>query len=265
MTAGRLLAVFAHPDDESIVAGGTLAACAEAGVEVHVVSVTHGEQGPIADPGLATRETLGTVRAGELRAAAEALGVSAVECLDYHDSALEWSDPRELRDDLVRRVRDFCPDAVVTFGPEGLYWHPDHVAVHRAATAALEVLAARGFAPCVYYATWPQGLAESLASAAACRGLPADLWGLSPRCFGAPADTITNMVDVRSFLAAKLRALRSHRTQLHPAHLLLSLPDDLAQEFLGREYFVRSRPRGTTADWLAAVVCFEPISSRQGC
>jgi hypothetical protein len=62
------------------------------------------------------------------------------------------------------------------------------------------------------------------------------------------------VVDVRSFVAAKLRALRSHRTQLDPAHLLLSLPDDLAQEFLGREYFVRSRPRDGAADWLAAVL-----------
>jgi LmbE family N-acetylglucosaminyl deacetylase len=254
MTRGRLLAVFAHPDDESLVAGGTLAACAAAGVEVSVVAVTHGEEGPIADPGLATRETLGAVRAGELRAAAEALGVSAAECLDYHDAGLHWSEPGQLRDDLVRRVRDCRPDAVVTFGPEGLYWHPDHVAVHRAATAALGVLAAEGLAPCVYYATWPNGLAESLVLAAAGRGRPTDLWGLSPGCFGAPAETITNVVDVRPFLAAKLRALRSHRTQFHRAHLLLSLPDDLAHEFLGREYFVRPRPCDTATDWLAAVV-----------
>jgi LmbE family N-acetylglucosaminyl deacetylase len=258
MNPARLLAVFAHPDDESLVAGGTLAACSAAGVEVRVVSVTHGEEGPIADLSLATRETLGAVRASELRAAADALGVRAVECLAYPDGALRWSDAGRLRDDLAGRIRDWRPDAVVTFGPEGLYWHFDHVAVHRAATAALDAVTGEGYAPYVYYATWPDGLAESLVSAAAGRGRPADLWGLSPACFGAPAATITTVADVRPFLAAKLRALRSHRTQLEPDHLLLALPDDLAREFLGREYFVRSRPRNNAADWLAGVVQARP-------
>jgi LmbE family N-acetylglucosaminyl deacetylase len=261
MNAGNLLAIFAHPDDESLVAGGTLAACVTAGVAVRIISVTHGEQGPIAHPGLATRTSLGAVRAGELRAAADALGVGAVECLDYPDGALRWSDPDRLRDDLAGRIRAGRPDAVITFGPEGLYWHRDHIAVHRATMAALETLAGDGYAPWVYHATWPHGLAESLVSAVAGRSHPADLWGLSPGDFGVPADTITTVVDVRPFLAAKLRALRSHRTQLQPAHLLLALPDDLAREYLGREYFVRSRPRNAAADWLAGMTRNRPSSS----
>jgi LmbE family N-acetylglucosaminyl deacetylase len=261
MSSGRLLAVFAHPDDESLVAGGTLAACAAAGVEVRIVSVTHGERGPIAHPSLATRASLGAVRAAELRAAAVALGVGAVQCLDYPDGALKWSDPDRLRDDLAGRIRDWRPDAIITFGPEGLYWHRDHIAVHSATMAALETLAAEGIAPWVYHATWPHGLAESLVSALAARGDPADLWGLRPGDFGVPAETITSVVDVRPFLAAKLRALRSHRTQLHPAHLLLALPDDLAWEFLGREYFVRPQPRDAAADWLAGATRSQPSSS----
>ena len=261
MTRSHLLAIFAHPDDESLVAGGTLAACAAAGVAVGIVSITHGEQGPIAHPGLATRGSLGAVRAGELRAAAGALGVATAECLDYPDGGLRWSDLDRLRDDLAGRIRAGRPDAVLTFGPEGLYWHRDHIAVHRATMAALETLCGEGCAPWVYHATWPHGLAESLVSAASGRGQPVDLWGLSPGDFGVPADTITTVIDVRPFLAAKLCALRSHRTQLHPAHLLQALPDDLAREFLGREYFVRSRPRDAAADWLAGVTRHRPSPS----
>jgi LmbE family N-acetylglucosaminyl deacetylase len=250
MTHGRLLAVFAHPDDESLVAGGTLAACAAAGVEVRVVSVTRGEAGPIADPALATRRSLGDVRAGELRAAAAALGFGAVECLDYPDGELSRSDPERLRGDLARLIRDWRPDAILTFGPEGLYWHRDHIAVHDTTAAALDVLAGEGLAPRLYHATWPHGMAGALVAAMAGLGRPADLWGLYPADFGVPAEAITTVVDVRPFLAAKLRALRCHRTQLPPDHLLRVIPDDLAREFLGREYFVLARRRGDEADWL---------------
>src|SRR5262249_1712800 len=165
MNSGNLLAIFAHPDDESLVAGGTLAACAAAGVAVQIVCGTHRGQGPIAPPPLATPGSLGAGRAAELRTAADALGVGGVECLDYPDGALRWSDPDRLRDDLAGRVRAGRPDAVITFGPEGLYWHRDHIAVHRATTAALDTLAGNGYAPWLYLATWPHGLAESLASA----------------------------------------------------------------------------------------------------
>src|SRR5262245_40956512 len=218
MNRERLLAVFAHPDDESLVAGGTLAACAAAGVEVRIVSVTHGEQGPIADPILATRDTLGTVRSGELRAAAAALGAAGSECLDYPDGGLRWVDPVRLRDVLARLARDWRPDAVLTFGPEGLYWHRDHIAVHDASAAALNVLAGEGFTPWVYHATWPSGMAEALVAAVADSGRSVDLWGLEPSDFGVPVDVITTVVDVRAYLSAKLQALRSHRTQLPKDH-----------------------------------------------
>jgi LmbE family N-acetylglucosaminyl deacetylase len=252
MTTGRLLAVFAHPDDECILAGGTLAACAAAGREVIVVSATRGEQGPIAHPSLATRESLGAVRERELRAAADALGLAAVECLDYPDGQLKWLDPVRIQEDLARRLRHLRPDAVITFGPEGLYWHGDHVAIHRFMMAALDSLSGEGSAPWVYHATWPEGRMRALVSALAERGVAADLWGLHPEQFGAPVGSITTVLDVRPFLASKLRALRCHRTQLPPDHLFHVIPDDLAEEFLGGEYFVRARPSDPASerDWL---------------
>jgi LmbE family N-acetylglucosaminyl deacetylase len=253
---GRILAVFAHPDDESIVAGGTLAACAAAGCKVAIVSATRGELGPIADPNLATAETLGSVRALELRAAALALGLgeSAAECLDYPDGALSRAEPGRLEGDLERRIRAQRPDAIITFGPEGLYWHRDHIAVHRHTLAALDSLGREGIVPEVYYATWPLGLMGDVVSALAEPGRTIDLWGLQPADFGAPAETITTVVDVRPFLVPKLRALRSHRSQLGAGHLFRVIPDDLAEEFLGREYFVRARPRKASGDWLERAV-----------
>lgn len=250
MSRGRILAVFAHPDDESIVAGGTLAACAAAGWEVRLLCATRGEQGPIARPDLATRASLGAVREAELRAAAAALGLAAVECLGYPDGELRRGDPDRIRHDLALRLRRWRPDAVLTFGPEGLYWHRDHVAVHRFTLDALAATAGDGLAPRVYYATWPEGHMEALVTALAARGLTVDLWGLRPADFGAPADAITTVLDVRPFLAAKIRALRCHRSQLAEGHLFRVIPGDLAAEFLGREYFVRAHAPAGEADWL---------------
>ncbi len=255
MSRERLLGVFAHPDDESLVAGGAIAACAAAGIEVALVCATRGELGPIAEAGLATRETLAAVREAELRAAGRALGVNAVECLGYPDGELKWCDEGALAGGVVGALRRWRPSAVITFGPEGLYWHRDHLAVHAATLAAVDAVAGEGLAPAVYYATWPRGWAGELVAALAARGVAADLWGLHPDDFGAPAASITTALDVRRFLAAKLRALRSHRSQLGPGHLLRVVPDDLAEEYLGREFFVRARRGQGEGDWLSNVVC----------
>src|SRR5207253_7616462 len=104
--AERVVGIFAHPDDESILAGGTLAACAAAGAEVIILSMTRGEQGPIANPELATPETLGAVRETELRSAGRALGVPTIECLDYPDGELESADANEVVADLAQRLKD---------------------------------------------------------------------------------------------------------------------------------------------------------------
>ena len=82
---------------------------------------------------------------------------------------------------------------VACFGPEGLYWHPDHITVHRLTTAAVEALAAEGIAPWLYYATWPEGWAENLVAAMAARQLAQDLWGLHPKAFGG---TLLELVEV---------------------------------------------------------------------
>src|SRR5215212_9596500 len=132
----RILGVFAHPDDESFCAGGTLAKYAAAGAEIMVVSATRGDAGQIRDARAATRHTLGQVRERELELACERLGIQHAICLDYGDGTLKDVEPEILTRDVARIVRQFKPDVAITFGPDGGYGHPDHIAIGAATTAA---------------------------------------------------------------------------------------------------------------------------------
>jgi LmbE family N-acetylglucosaminyl deacetylase len=132
----RILAVFAHPDDEVFCAGGVLARYAAQGAEVMVVSATQGEAGQIHDAHAATRRTLGQTRARELELSCRRLGVQHVLCLDYGDGKLRDSDPLPLTKCLTGIIRIFRPDIVITFGPDGAYGHPDHVTISELTTKA---------------------------------------------------------------------------------------------------------------------------------
>lgn len=153
-TQQRLLCVLAHPDDEVFCAGGTLARAAAMGIETMVVSATRGEAGQIQDAGLATRSTLGQVREQELRQSTQHLGVHHTVCLDYGDGTLADVDPTRLVKDVTRIIRRFQPDTVITFGPDGAYGHPDHIAIGVATTEAVKIA---GDARC-----FPEHLAEGL-------------------------------------------------------------------------------------------------------
>jgi len=139
-SARRLLGVFAHPDDEVFCAGGTMARAAAAGAEVMIVSATRGERGQIRDPAAATRRTLGAVRERELRAAAAELGVQSVQVLDYPDGTLQHH-RSSLGPAIAGIMRQFDPDTVITFGADGGYGHPDHVAISGLTTEAFRRLA----------------------------------------------------------------------------------------------------------------------------
>lgn len=132
----RLLGVFAHPDDETLCAGGTLAKYASAGADVTVVSLTRGGAGRIRDASVATRSTLRAVREQELRAAGRELGLARTRCLDHPDGGLSALPGRELVEVAAALLRDHDPDVVLTFGPDGFSGHPDHTATGAAVTAA---------------------------------------------------------------------------------------------------------------------------------
>jgi LmbE family N-acetylglucosaminyl deacetylase len=166
-SARRLLGVFAHPDDEVFCAGGTMARAAASGAEVMIVSASRGERGQIRDPAAATRRTLGAVRERELYAAAAELGVQRVQVLDYPDGALPHhrSSLHAAVTDIVRR---FDPDTVITFGADGGYGHPDHVAMCELTTQAFRALARdRSRGQRLYHAVFPPRhtcMAEELAA-----------------------------------------------------------------------------------------------------
>ena len=165
-SARRLLGVFAHPDDEVFCAGGTMARAAEAGAEVMIVSATRGERGQIRDAAVATRRTLGTVREGELGAAAAELGVQRVQVLAYPDGTLQHH-RSSLGAAITDIMRQFDPDTVITFGADGGYGHPDHVAISELTTEAFRALARdRNRDQRLYHAVFPPrrtSMAEELA------------------------------------------------------------------------------------------------------
>ena len=250
--SGGVVAVFAHPDDESLLAGGVLAGFAASGRQVAIVSLTRGELGP---GGRAGEAELAQTRVHELEEAAEALGASSVECLAFRDGELDALDLEQAVEAIGSVLGRERPDAVIGFSEEGLYWHPDHVAAARFVGAALGRIDDDQRRPRSYGATWPKGHAGRLAALMRERRLPTDLWGIDPDAFGAPAEAITASIDVRPFLPAKLAALRKHRSQIGPGHLLSAMPDDVAEELLGREYFVSLAPeQEVDRGWLAGAI-----------
>ncbi len=146
----RLMAVLAHPDDESLGLGGTLAKYAAEGVETYLVTATLGEAGryrglPQGDPGHPGPGALGTVREAELRAAAQVLGVRELSLLGYRDQELDRADPREAIGRIVAHLRRVRPQVVITFPPDGSYGHPDHIAICQFTTAAVVAAADADF------------------------------------------------------------------------------------------------------------------------
>jgi LmbE family N-acetylglucosaminyl deacetylase len=239
-----LLVIGAHPDDEVLLAGGTLAAGAAAGIKTGVVCLTRGELGPISDPSLATRETLAAVRLRELRASCEELGAALVKCWRRADGNLRWSD----RSAIVRQLMDVFaksrPEAVITFGEDGLYYHPDHIATYKLVRQAVQRSAD---APALYRSVWPRAVMGSFGKELRRRGLSDDLWELAPEDFGTDDLDGSFAIDVRPFIQRKLAALRAHRTQVPDHHALAAIDQGLAEQFLGTEWFA---PINGASDWL---------------
>ncbi|MGA9350479.1 MAG: PIG-L deacetylase family protein [Anaerolineae bacterium] len=215
-----LLAIFAHPDDESFTVGGTLARYAAEGVEVSLLCATRGEAGI---EGIGSEE-VARVREQELQAACAVLGVREVRFLSYHDGELAQADPAEVMVRMMRAMRELRPQVVITFGPDGISGHPDHVAVSRLATAAFDAVASEGFVRRLYY------VAPSPATEQGC-GVPAG--GVGEGVVG---------IDISPYREAKIRAMQCHRSQHQP------FPGETAEEaerLVCHEFFRLARGEGT--------------------
>lgn len=231
----RVLVVLAHPDDESLACGGTLALLTRHRADVHLVCVTRGECGHVA--GLEERDgtDLASVRTRELRDACAALGVTSHEVLRFPDGELMTAGQGPLIDVLEHRVRTWRPSVVITFGRDGLYWHPDHIAVGERVRSAI-ARCADEVPVAAYGVSIPHGAMVTLADTvrATGPGVERSFWGVPPEVFGLAARAATRIVDVGSVLDAKVAAIRAHRSQLAPtnplAHLALPLAGAVAIE-----------------------------------
>jgi len=238
----RLAGLFAHPDDDAFGISGSCALHADE-LELLVVFATSGDAGRIADDALATRETLGAVREGEARSAYAVLGVNAdLRFLRYRDGHVAEVPHEELVSRYAEALEAFRPDVVVTFGPDGVTGHEDHIAAGIAATAAYDRVRERlgDAAPGrLLHVALPDADLERLREEFRARGLepPDPDEPFSPR--GVPDGEIGVRVDCSGVYALKLAALREHRTQ---AQDLEDFPQDLWPEILSTETFVLARP-----------------------
>lgn len=199
-----LLAILAHPDDESFMAAGTIAKLVDRGVRVALVCATRGDQGSAGDPPLCSRDELPAVRERELRDACAILGVSSVEVLDYRDKQLASASVDEIRVSLVAAIRRERPRVVLTFDPNGVNGHVDHCAISRFAMDAVTMAADERALPAlgaphrVSRVIWPGP------------PMPWDEW--RPATLAAMPG-VDFLVDVAAYRDKKAAALRAHRTQ----------------------------------------------------
>ncbi|MFF4748926.1 N-acetyl-1-D-myo-inositol-2-amino-2-deoxy-alpha-D-glucopyranoside deacetylase [Streptomyces sp. NPDC002514] len=276
--ARRLLLVHAHPDDESINNGATMARYAAQGVQVTLVTCTLGERGEVIPPQLRhlTGPALGAHRLTELRAALREVGVEDVRLLggagrygdsgmmglpDNDDPGCFWqADPDTAAGLLAEVVREVRPQVLVTYDDNGGYGHPDHIQAHRVAMRAVELAAGTGWnVPKVYWNRVPRSVAES-AFVRLRDALPALPFAESADVDDLPGvvddDRITTAVDGTGHAAAKAAAMRAHATQIAVAEPWFALSNERAQPLFTTEYYelVRGpRPTAPETDLFAGV------------
>jgi len=244
-----LMCILAHPDDETLGLGSTIAkACAE-GIPVDLVCATRGERGwtgaPEANPG---EQALGVIREAELRAAATVLGLRRVDFLDYVDGDLDQADPREATARIVAHLRRARPAVVVTFGPDGSYGHPDHVAISQLTTSALLCAADPAFVdpedrPAhrvakLYYIALSAGLRDTYWAAFGDVAIEVD--GVRREAVVWPDWAITAWVDGSDHWRTVWRAVTCHRSQIPHLDDLAALPEDRQRALWGVRMYYRA-------------------------
>jgi LmbE family N-acetylglucosaminyl deacetylase len=250
-----VLAVFAHPDDESLACGATLARLSDLGATVILLCASRGELGFVSEPSLVPSGDLGSVRTNELYDAARVLGLHTVLVLDHPDGYLRWAHAARLDIDIAAAIRHFEPDAVITFDEDGLYWHVDHVGIHERTSGVVSSLG--DAAPALYYVTMKPGIMCDVAhNAISKHWVPphAGLWSIEPAAFGAPLRARTFDVDARPWVRRKLAALQCHRSQMGSVNPFSLLNETDACEWLGIECFRRAPIAGRDTRLLEQLV-----------
>ena len=243
MPTPRVLTILAHPDDESFGLAGTLATLTDRGVGVTLVCATRGEVGEILVEGIATTDNLGELRERELREAMAIVGVRDIRFLGYRDSGMagtdENADPRAFVNAdhdavvtaLVEIIDELKPDAVTTFGPDGIYGHPDHIKAHEVAAAAVHRAAENGLweTPALYFAAASR---ERIREFAKYPGSPFSSMSEEQLSgFGTADEEISTRLDISANLERKRAAIKAHRSQVGDAEPFAFLPKDVVEKF----------------------------------
>jgi len=238
----RLMAVLAHPDDESLGIGGTLARYAEEGVRTFLVTATRGERGRNGESRDSVPAQLGALRAAELWNACRVLGVSDLRFLDYPDAALDRVDSTKATAKIAGHIRHVRPHVVVTFGPEGGYGHPDHIAISQLTTAAIVEAASSGLDPHqvskLYYMAWTKSKWD--AYQAALKTLRAQVDGVPRQATPWPDWAVTTVIDTASHWPVVWRAVSCHETQMSIYRNLHHLPAEHHRALWGSQEFYRA-------------------------
>jgi N-acetyl-1-D-myo-inositol-2-amino-2-deoxy-alpha-D-glucopyranoside deacetylase len=260
----RLLLVHAHPDDESIETGATMAKYAASGAHVALVTCTLGELGEVIPADLAhlawdADGGLGEYRIGELAAACAALGVTDHRFLGgagrWRDSGMMglatndlpgcfWrADVDEAAAELLAVIREVRPQVMVTYDERGFYGHPDHIQAYRVARRAFAQ--ADGLVSKFYATAMPRS------AMVAAKGPPPAPFlrveSVDDLPFGVPDENVTSAIDARDYLGAKLAAMRAHATQVSVDGTFFALSDNLGQRALGTEYYTLLASRAPPA------------------
>ncbi len=244
----KLMAVLAHPDDESLGFGGTLAKYSAEDVETYLVTATRGEKGRFytadrkADPA-----EVGRVREGELRAAAAVLGVREVCVLGYPDGAVDQVDAQTAIEAIVRQIRRVQPHVVVTFGPDGAYGHPDHIAISQYTTSAIVCASDASYdvgngssahrVAKLYNLAWRTDKWDSYQ--AAFRKLTSTVDGVVRQANPWPDWAVTTEVDTAAYWPVVWKAVNCHATQISMYERLGQLSEDQQRALWGSQEFYR--------------------------
>jgi mycothiol S-conjugate amidase len=259
-----LLALHAHPDDESSKGSGTMARYAEEGVRVALVCATGGEEGDILNPRMdrpGVKERMAELRYEELAAACDILGVEEVYHLGYRDSGMPkspanerpeafWNaDPEEAVGKLVEIIRKERPEVVLSYDESKGYEHPDHLRVHEWGRRAFEEAGnpdkfpdkGEPWAPSklYYFATFTKKRMTILHEAARSEGVESPFAGFLENwdAMGFEDPEVTTQIDVSEYLELRTKALLAHATQIDPDSFWFAIPDDLQKRVYPWEDF----------------------------
>lgn len=224
----RAIGIFAHPDDEAIIAGGTLRLLADLGWETHLICATKGEASTAYDRNYVKFEDLGPVREKELLKAAEILGIQQVHFLDYMDATLETQDENEAVERIAGLLNELQPELIYTFEENGISHHPDHKTVHRWVMKLLKE-GKLAYEPKAIYLATIDNRAGRLKNG---------------KLMGSPIEEITTIIPIEQVAEIKASAILAHRTQLQMLINNGLIVDGALQRNHRHEYFIRVDPAG---------------------